>query len=34
MLDAGFSTKSNFNKEFQRVTGVSPSEYRKQIKEQ
>jgi AraC-like DNA-binding protein len=34
MLEAGFSTKSNFNKEFQRVTGVSPSEYRKRIKEQ
>lgn len=34
MLDAGFSTKSNFNKEFQRVTGISPSEYRKQMKEQ
>lgn len=34
MLDAGFSTKSNFNKEFQRVTGVSPSEYRKQMKGQ
>jgi len=32
MLDAGFSTKSNFNKEFQRVTGISPSEYRKQMK--
>lgn len=34
MLEAGFSTKSNFNKEFQRVTGVSPSEYRKNVKEQ
>ncbi|QEY18738.1 AraC family transcriptional regulator [Cellvibrio sp. KY-GH-1] len=34
MLEAGFSTKSNFNKEFQRVTGVSPSEYRKQQQEQ
>jgi AraC-like DNA-binding protein len=30
MLEAGFTTKSNFNKEFQRVTGVSPGEYRKQ----
>ncbi len=30
MLEAGFSTKSNFNKEFLRVTGLSPSEYRKQ----
>jgi len=31
MMEAGFSTKSNFNKEFLRVTGLSPSEYRKQI---
>lgn len=30
MSDSGFSTKSNFNKEFLRVTGLSPSEYRKQ----
>jgi AraC-like DNA-binding protein len=30
MMEAGFSTKSNFNKEFLRVTGVAPSEYRKQ----
>jgi AraC-like DNA-binding protein len=29
MLEAGFTTKSNFNKEFQRVTGLSPGEYRK-----
>lgn len=29
MLEAGFATKSNFNKEFQRVTGLSPGEYRK-----
>lgn len=29
MQEAGFSTKSNFNKEFLRVTGLSPSEYRK-----
>ncbi|GGY64570.1 AraC family transcriptional regulator [Cellvibrio zantedeschiae] len=29
MLESGFSTKSNFNKEFLRVTGLSPSEYRK-----
>ncbi len=34
MLEVGFNTKSNFNKEFQRVTGVSPSEYRKQQQEQ
>jgi len=30
MMEAGFSTKSNFNKEFLRVTGLSPSEFRKQ----
>lgn len=30
MLEAGFSTKSNFNKEFLRVTGQTPSQYRKQ----
>jgi len=29
-MEAGFSTKSNFNKEFLRVTGLSPSDYRKQ----
>lgn len=29
MLDAGFITKSNFNREFRRVTGSSPSEWRK-----
>ncbi|MBW9063432.1 helix-turn-helix transcriptional regulator [Rhizobium herbae] len=28
MFEAGFSTKSNFNREFRRVTGVSPSHYR------
>lgn len=31
MLAAGFATKSNFNKEFSRVTKVSPSDYRKQL---
>ena len=30
MMEAGFSTKSNFNKEFLRATGLSPSDYRKQ----
>ncbi len=30
MLEAGFSTKSNFNKEFLRVTGLTPTQYRKQ----
>ncbi|VXC98269.1 AraC family transcriptional regulator [Enterobacterales bacterium 8AC] len=29
MLQAGFSTKSNFNREFLRVYGTSPSEWRK-----
>lgn len=28
MLEAGFQTKSNFNREFLRVTGVSPSAWR------
>ncbi|MFB9949924.1 helix-turn-helix domain-containing protein [Rhizobium puerariae] len=28
MFDAGFSTKSNFNREFRRVTGMSPAQYR------
>lgn len=28
MLESGFSTKSNFNREFRRITGQSPSEYR------
>jgi len=28
MLEAGFETKSNFNREFRRVTGMSPSEWR------
>ncbi|WP_375261358.1 helix-turn-helix domain-containing protein [Palleronia sp.] len=28
MLDSGFNTKSNFNREFRRVTGVAPSEWR------
>ena len=32
MFEAGFSTKSNFNREFRRVTGVSPSHYRAQAK--
>lgn len=29
MLAAGFQTKSNFNREFRRVTGQSPSEWRR-----
>ncbi|MDO1580807.1 helix-turn-helix domain-containing protein [Rhizobium oryzicola] len=28
MLEAGFSTKSNFNREFRRVTGTSPAQWR------
>ena len=29
MLESGFLTKSNFNREFQRVTGTSPSAWRR-----
>jgi AraC-like DNA-binding protein len=29
MLESGFQTKSNFNREFLRVTGMSPSAYRR-----
>jgi AraC-like DNA-binding protein len=29
MFEAGFQTKSNFNREFLRVTGMSPSDYRR-----
>ncbi len=29
MLEAGFGTKSNFNREFLRVTGMTPSRYRR-----
>ncbi|OLP59239.1 hypothetical protein BJF93_04925 [Xaviernesmea oryzae] len=32
MLEAGFSTKSNFNREFRRVTGLSPSAFRAEVK--
>nr|WP_250809267.1 AraC family transcriptional regulator [Neorhizobium tomejilense] len=28
MLDVGFSTKSNFNREFRRVTGTNPKQWR------
>jgi AraC-like DNA-binding protein len=28
MLDAGFQTKSNFNREFRRITGLSPVAWR------
>ncbi len=27
MLEAGFATKSNFNREFSRITGKSPSDW-------
>ncbi|MCD1211802.1 helix-turn-helix domain-containing protein [Vibrio cholerae] len=29
-MNSGFQTKSNFNREFSRVTGMTPSDYRKQ----
>lgn len=32
MFDSGFSTKSNFNREFRRVTGTSPARWRKSEK--
>lgn len=32
MLDCGFFTKSNFNREFRRHTGLSPSAYRQQMR--
>jgi len=32
IFDSGFTTKSNFNREFRRVTGLSPLEWRKQKK--
>ncbi|WP_170131968.1 AraC family transcriptional regulator [Arenicella xantha] len=31
MYDSGFRTKSSFNKEFQAIEGISPSEYRRQV---
>ena len=30
LLDVGFQTKSNFNREFLRVTGLNPSAWRQQ----
>ena len=30
MLDSGFNTKSNFNREFLRVTGMAPSDWQRQ----
>lgn len=32
MLESGFSTKSNFNREFQRLCGMSPTLYRQQVR--
>ena len=29
LFDVGFQTKSNFNREFLRVTGMTPSDYRR-----
>ncbi|WP_458023525.1 helix-turn-helix domain-containing protein [Kosakonia sp. BK9b] len=29
MLDAGFATKSNFNREFARISGMTPTDYRR-----
>lgn len=34
MLDAGFSTKSNFNREFRRVTGMSPRQWRARFRKE
>lgn len=33
MFDCGFSTKSNFNREFRRVAGMSPAQYRAQARQ-
>nr|CAD6599960.1 AraC family transcriptional regulator [Rhizobium sp. Khangiran2] len=33
MLESGFGTKSNFNREFLRVTGMTPSSYRRTSRE-
>ncbi|HBC80814.1 MAG TPA: AraC family transcriptional regulator, partial [Escherichia sp.] len=30
---AGFATKSNFNREFTRISGMSPTEYRRSAQE-
>jgi AraC-like DNA-binding protein len=31
-LDSGFNNLSHFNKQFRKLTGVTPSEYRKRFK--
>lgn len=33
MFEAGFQTKSNFNREFLRVTGQNPSDYRRSLRQ-
>lgn len=33
MLDSGFTTKSNFNREFQRICGMSPTAFRQQARD-
>lgn len=33
MFESGFQTKSNFNREFRRVTGLSPANWRRQAQE-
>lgn len=33
MLESGFSTKSNFNREFQRISGLSPTAFRQQARD-
>jgi AraC-like DNA-binding protein len=34
MFEAGFQTKSNFNREFKRITGSAPSDYRRLMPDQ
>ena len=33
VFEVGFTTKSNFNREFQRVTGLSPSAWREKARQ-